>query len=1038
MEYRPSEIEPTWRKWWIENSTYKVENQGGKPKYYILDMFPYPSGAGLHVGHPLGYIASDILARYKRLRGFNVLHPMGFDSFGLPAEQYAIQTGQHPAITTEENLARYREQLGNLGFSFDWSREVQTSSPAFYKWTQWIFIRLFNHYYDLNADKALPISELEHRFAQTGNAGIRAVCDDDTPALSAEQWNAWSKQDQQIFLLKYRITFPGEEYVNWCAALGSVLSNDEVKDGVSERGGHPVERKLMKQWVMRITAYADRLLDGLNQIDWPESIKEQQRNWIGKSVGASVKFTIDAPDPLGEGQGMGFMEVFTTRVDTIYGATFMVIAPELDLVKTLTTDEQRNEVEGYIKWTSGRTEIERMSDTRKATGVFTGSYAINPANGERVPIWIGDYVLAGYGTGAVMAVPSGDQRDWNFAMEFNLPIVPIMDSQRDLDQAADPSKEGRYINSGLINGMTYAEAVPTLIQWLEEKGLGRGKTQYKLRNAVFSRQRYWGEPVPALWEDEVPYMIDEGELPLVLPAVDKYLPTESGEPPLARAKGWKYELSTMPGWAGSSWYFYRYMDPHNDQEFCSKKAMNYWQKVDFYIGGSEHAVGHLLYSRFWNHFLYDLGLVPHREFAQKLVNQGMIQGRSNFVYRAKERFFEEYLMLKVLKPYFEAVGPIEISGQDFEEEIKYDFAFETNNLVIEVTSIKQVEKIERIRKMALEDGKRLMVLYTEELIDNINEPEVFVEKVRKALASQEDFIDTRERPKGKQLFVSHNLLYKYSPDSVTKLHVDVNIVEDDVLVLEKSRANPQFAKSNFKLDAEGKYRCSWEVEKMSKSKFNVVNPDDIITEHGTDCFRMFEMFLGPITDAKPWNTKGISGVSGFLRKFWSMFFEGENFRVTDEAPTRDELRVLHTCIKKVTDDIERMSMNTCVSHFMIATNDLRSLKCAKRAVLEPLVILIAPFGPHIAEELWHRLGHDDTVCDAAWPIHDEENLKTDTVNYPIQINGKLRANIELPAGITASEAEKATLELELVQKWLDGNTPKKVVFVPGRMINLVV
>jgi leucyl-tRNA synthetase len=1031
VEYRPSEIEPTWRKWWIENSTYKVENQEDKPKYYVLDMFPYPSGAGLHVGHPLGYIASDILARYKRLGGFNVLHPMGFDSFGLPAEQYAIQTGQHPAITTEQNLARYREQLGNLGFSFDWSREVQTSSPDFYKWTQWIFIQLFNHYYDLAADKALPISALEARFAVSGNVGIRAVCDDDTPTITAAQWNAWSKREQQLFLLKYRITFPGEEYVNWCAALGSVLSNDEVKDGVSERGGHPVERKLMKQWVMRITAYADRMLEGLNHIEWPESIKEQQRNWIGKSVGASVRFAVEGFDQLN-------IEVFTTRVDTIYGVTFMVIAPELDLVKTLTTPEQHNEVEGYIKWTSGRTEIERMADTRKATGVFTGSYAINPANGARVPIWIADYVLAGYGTGAVMAVPSGDQRDWNFATEFKLPIVPIMDNQKDLGTAADANKEGRYINSGMVNGMTYAEAVPTLIQWLEDKGLGRGKTQYKLRNAVFSRQRYWGEPVPASWEDGVPHMLDEKELPLVLPAVDKYLPTETGEPPLARAKGWKYELSTMPGWAGSSWYFYRYMDPHNDQEFCSKAAMDYWQKVDFYIGGSEHAVGHLLYSRFWNHFLYDLGLVPHREFAQKLVNQGMIMGRSNFVYRAKERFFEEYLWIKVLKPFFEEEGPIEISGPEHEEEITYDFAFATNNLVIEVTSIKQVDKIERIRSAALEDGKRMLLLYTEELIDQINNPELIAEKIRMALKSYESFIVTSEDPVGEQLFVSHNLLYKYSPESVTKLHVDVNIVDNDVLVWEKALATPMFAKANFKLCPEGNCTCSWEVEKMSKSKFNVVNPDDIIAEHGTDCFRMFEMFLGPITDAKPWNTKGITGVSGFLRKFWSMFFDGENFRITEEAPTRDELRILHNCIKKVTDDIERMSMNTCVSHFMIATNELRSLKCSKRAVLEPLVVLIAPFGPHIAEELWHRLGHNTTVCDANWPVHNEEHLKTDTVNYPIQINGKLRANIELPAGITAAEAEKATLDLELVQKWLEGNAPKKVVFVLGRMINLVV
>ncbi len=1030
-EYKPSEIEPTWRKWWKENSTYKVENQGEKPKYYILDMFPYPSGAGLHVGHPLGYIASDILSRYKRLCGFNVLHPMGFDSFGLPAEQYAIQTGQHPAVTTEQNLARYREQLGNLGFSFDWDREVRTSDPAFYKWTQWIFIQFFDHYYDLSADKALPISQLVARFAASGNASIKAVCDDDTPRISAEQWNAMTEQEQQLFLLKYRITFPGEEYVNWCAALGSVLSNDEVKEGVSERGGHPVERKLMKQWVMRITAYADRLLEGLNTIEWPESIKEQQRNWIGRSVGATVKFAVVGFDGLN-------IEVFTTRVDTIYGATFMVIAPELDLVKTLTTDAQRPEVEGYIRWTSSRTEIERMSETKKVTGVFTGSYAINPFTEERVPIWIADYVLAGYGTGAVMAVPSGDQRDWNFAREFNLPVVPIMDSQKDLDLAADPSKEGRYINSRLINGMSYAAAVPTLIEWLEEKGLGRGKTQYKLRNAVFSRQRYWGEPVPAEWINDTPQMLDLSELPLLLPTVDKYLPTETGEPPLARAKGWKYELSTMPGWAGSSWYFYRYMDPHNDHEFCSKAAMDYWQKVDFYIGGSEHAVGHLLYSRFWNHFLYDLGLVPHQEFAQKLVNQGMIQGRSNFVFRAKERFFEEFLLLKVLQPFFAAVGPIAILAPDFEEEIKYDFAFETNNLVIEVTSIKQIDKIEHVRKTALEDGKRLMVLYTEELTDQINDPEAIAAKIRQALASHENYIVTSEQPIREQLFVSHNLLHKYSPDTVTKLHVDVNIVDNDVLMLDKANATMQFANANFNLDEDGKYTCSWEVEKMSKSKYNVVNPDDIIAEHGTDCFRMFEMFLGPITDAKPWNTKGISGVAGFLRKFWSMFFTGGDFKVSDEAPNPDELRILHTCIKKVTDDIERMSMNTCISHFMIVTNELRSIKCTKRAILEPLVILIAPFGPHIAEELWHQLGHSSTVCEAAWPLYNEEFLKTDTKEYPIQINGKLRATVELPSDISAADAEAAALGLELVQKWLEGKMPKKVVFVPGRMINIVI
>lgn len=1037
MEYSPRDIEPKWRHWWKQNQTYKVDNQSNKPKYYILDMFPYPSGAGLHVGHPLGYIASDILARYKRLRGFNVLHPMGYDSFGLPAEQYAIQTGIHPAVSTEQNIERYREQLDNIGFSFDWSREVRTSDPAFYKWTQWIFLQLFGHYYDRDADKALSVSELITRLSQSGNASVHAVCDDDTPLVTASEWNAMPEREQQLFLLKYRLTYPGEAYVNWCPALGSVLSNDEVKDGVSERGGHPVERKLMNQWNMRITAYADRLIEGLDKLDWPDSIKEQQRNWIGRSVGASVRFDVDGH----EGKQI---EVFTTRVDTIYGATFMVLAPEHEWVPMLTVDAQRTEIESYMKWAASRSEVDRMSETKKVTGAFTGAYAVNPFNGARIPIWIADYVLAGYGTGAVMAVPSGDQRDWNFATHFDLPVVPILDAQKDLDKAADPTKEGRYVNSGMIDGMTYAEAVPALIKWLEDKGLGKGKTQYKLRNAVFSRQRYWGEPVPAYWVDDVPYPIDEADLPLVLPAIDKYLPTETGEPPLGRAEGWKYrgreyELSTMPGWAGSSWYFYRYMDPHNDAVFCSKEAAQYWQQVDFYLGGAEHAVGHLLYSRFWNQFLYDLGLVPHSEYAQKLINQGMIQGRSSFVYRAKEQFFEEYLLLKVLKPYFAEQGPMVIPEPDHEEEFKYDFAFAGNDLVIEVTSRKQEEKIERVRKTAQSDGKRLMVLYSEELIDHINEPEVIAEKITAALSSREDYIVTPEKPRCEQLFVSASLLYKYNPEAFTKLHVDVNCVEADVLNLEKARALPMFERSNFKRDPNGQYTCTYEVEKMSKSKYNVVNPDDMVSEYGADCFRMFEMFLGPITDAKPWNTQGISGVSGFLRKFWGLFVDaGDSLALQDGEPAKEELRVLHTCIKKVTDDIERMSMNTCVSHFMIATNELRRLNCTKRAVLEPLVVMLAPFGPHVAEELWHRLGHDTSVCDAQWPVHNDDYLKTDTVNYPIQINGKLRASIELPADITAADAEKAALALDQVQKWMEGKAPRKVVFVQGRMINVVI
>ncbi|MEZ4964145.1 MAG: class I tRNA ligase family protein [Saprospiraceae bacterium] len=1037
MEYSPRDIEPKWRAWWQENQTYKVDNQSDKPKYYILDMFPYPSGAGLHVGHPLGYIATDILTRYKRMRGFNVLHPMGYDSFGLPAEQYAIQTGIHPAESTERNIRRYREQLDNIGFAYDWSREVRTSDPAFYKWTQWIFMQLFNYYYDLDADKALPVSELVKRLSRSGNTGIRAACDDDTPVCSAGEWNAMSEREQQLFLLHYRLTYPGEAYVNWCPALGSVLSNDEVKDGVSERGGHPVERKLMNQWNMRITAYADRLLEGLDTIDWPESIKEQQRNWIGRSVGASVRFAV-------EGAGDHHIEVFTTRIDTIFGATFLVLAPEHELVRTLTTDAHRTDIESYIKWAASRSEVDRMSETKKVTGAFTGAYAVNPFNGERVPIWISEYVLAGYGTGAIMAVPSGDQRDWNFATHFKLPVIPILDTQKDLDQAADPTKEGRYVNSGMINGMTYEEAVPALIAWLEEKGIGKGKTQYKLRNAVFSRQRYWGEPVPVYWSDGVPYLIDEKDLPLVLPGIDKYLPTETGEPPLGRAEGWnyhghEYELSTMPGWAGSSWYFYRYMDPHNDGAFCSEQAVSYWQQVDFYLGGAEHAVGHLLYSRFWNHFMYDLGLVPHREYAMKLVNQGMIQGRSNFVFRAKERFFEEYLMLKVLKPLLSDSGPLATSEPGYEEEYKYDFAFETNDLVIEVTSWQQEEKITRVRQTAAADGKRLMVLYTEELIDHINDPEKTADKIRAALQSREGFIVTAQMPKCEQLYVSQSLLYKYDPESFTKLHVDVNVVEADVLNIEKARALPMFEKANFKLDPKGQYTCSHEIEKMSKSKYNVVNPDDMVAEYGADCFRMFEMFLGPITDAKPWNTQGISGVSSFLRRFWGLFFDEKGQQIVmDDAPVREELRALHNCIKKVTEDIERMSMNTCVSHFMIVTNELRRLNSAKRAILEPLVVMLAPFGPHIAEELWHQLGHSGSVCDAAWPVYDEEYLKSDTINYPIQINGKLRANIELPANVTAADAETAALALEQVQKWIDDKPVRKVVFVPGRMINVVV
>ncbi|AXE17570.1 leucine--tRNA ligase [Runella rosea] len=929
MEYNHREIEKKWQQFWEDNQTYKTDIDHNKPKYYVLDMFPYPSGAGLHVGHPLGYIASDIISRYKRLKGFNVLHPMGFDSFGLPAEQYAIQTGQHPAITTEQNISTFISQMKNIGFSYDWSREVRTSDPNYYKWTQWIFMQLFNHYYDKDADKALPINHLVAQFEKGGSAAVNAVCDEETPDFTAEDWNAMSEKEQQILLLKYRFTFPEESYVNWCPGLGTVLSNDEVKDGVSERGGFPVERKLMKQWAMRITAYADRLLTGLDTIDWPEPLKEQQRNWIGKSVGASVKFKVASENK----EGLN-IEVFTTRVDTIYGVSFMVLAPEHEWALELTTPEQKEAVETYIKWAASRSEVDRMAE-KKVTGVFTGSYCINPLSEEKVPIFLADYVLAGYGTGAVMGVPSGDQRDWNFATNFGLPIVPILDSQKDIDQQADNTKEGTYINSGIINGMTYKEATDTLIGWLEERKLGKGKIQYRLRNAVFSRQRYWGEPVPVYFKDDVPYLIDESELPLELPKIDKYLPTETGEPPLGRAEGWKYkneyeyELSTMPGWAGSSWYWYRYMDPQNNGAFASKEAIDYWQRVDFYLGGSEHATGHLLYSRFWNKFLKDLGVVPQEEFAAKLLNQGMIQGRSNFVYRLK---------------------------------------------------------------------------------------------------SSES---------GHPVFVSHGLKDQYE---TTKLHVDVNIVDNDVLdVAAFKNWREDFINAEFILE-DGKYVCGWEVEKMSKSKFNVVNPDNIVEKYGADTLRMYEMFLGPLTDAKPWNMNGISGTFNFLRKFWRLFYEDQSGKQkwTDAEPTAEELKVLHRTIKRVEEDIERLSFNTVVSTFMIAVNDLSDLKCHKKAILQDMLILLAPYAPHITEELWVALGNEaGTISSASFPVFNPKYLEESAFEYPIQINGKVRANIPFPIDMSKEDIEQGVLANETVQKWLEGKEPKKVVVVPKRIVNVV-
>lgn len=927
MEYTHQSIEQKWQKFWADQQTYKTSESTDKPKYYVLDMFPYPSGAGLHVGHPLGYIASDIFARYKRLKGFNVLHPMGYDSFGLPAEQYAIQTGQHPAITTAANIKRYREQLDNIGFSFDWSREVRTSEPEYYRWTQWIFMQLFNAWYNTDTDRAESIDTLVAKFEENGSAGIHAVADDDTQEFSAAAWKNFTEAEQQRELLKYRLAFLRESTVNWCPALGTVLANDEVINGVSERGGFPVEQKKMMQWSMRITAYADRLLRGLDTIDWPEPLVEMQRNWIGKSVGASVKF----PVPQLEEN----IEVFTTRVDTIFGVSFVVLAPEHELVTALTTADQKATVEAYIEKTAKKSELDRMADAKTVSGAFTGSYAKHPITGEDVQIWIADYVLASYGTGAVMAVPSGDQRDYLFAKHFNLPIVPISDTQN-IEEQADPNKDGKYINSDFINGMTYQEAVPALIERLESLKLGKAKINFRMRDAIFGRQRYWGEPVPVYFKDGLPYLIKEEELPLLLPEVDKYLPTETGEPPLGRAENWKYqdqyeyELSTMPGWAGSSWYWFRYMDPKNEGYFASPEAVAYWKSVDLYIGGSEHATGHLLYARFWNKFLKDIGFHNEEEPFKKLINQGMIQGRSNFVYRV---------------------------------------------------------------------------------------------------------LDSEGR--GTNQFVSLGLKDQYQ---VNPLHVDVNIVQNDILDLEKFKASrPDYADAEFILE-NGKYICGTEVEKMSKSKFNVVNPDDIIEQYGADTLRLYEMFLGPLEQAKPWNTNGIEGVYKFLRKVWRLFHDAEgNFHVSDEEPTKAEYKALHKIIKKVEEDIERFSFNTSVSAFMICVNELTDLKTNKRKILQDLLVVLQPYAPHITEELWSQLGNPaGSISYATYPTFNPEYLVESEFAYPVSINGKMKMNLPLALDLDQAAVETIVKENAEVQRLLDGKAIKKMIFVKGKIINIVV
>jgi leucyl-tRNA synthetase len=923
MEYQPWEIEKKWLEYWKKNNIYKVDNDASRPKYYVLDMFPYPSGSGLHVGHPLGYIASDIFSRYKRMKGFNVLHPMGFDAFGLPAEQYAIQTGKHPAVTTAENISRYKQQLESIGFCYDWSREINTSDPKYYRWTQWIFMQLFNAWYDRAQNKARLISELIQIFETEGNLHIDAVTTNDL-TFHAETWKQLTEKEQQHILMQYRLAYQSYADVNWCEALGTVLANDEVVNGVSVRGGYPVVKRPMRQWFLRITAYAERLLEGLDRVDFPESLKEMQRNWIGRSEGALVQFRLEKSNET--------IEVFTTRPDTIFGVTFMVLAPEHPMVEKLVTPDCEPEVGQYITYVKSRSERERQAEVKTVSGAFTGSYAIHPFTHQPIPIWISEYVLMGYGTGAIMAVPADDARDRAFAEKFQLPVIDIIDKSM-YPGATIEDKVGRMINSDFLNGLEVKDAISRMIDVLEEKKIGQRKINYRMRDAGFSRQRYWGEPFPVIYRNSIPYLIDESELPLELPVVSDYKPTGTGESPLSKVAAWvnlpdgsRRETDTMPGYAGSSWYFLRYMDPHNDNAFVGKEAQAYWKDVDLYIGGAEHAVGHLLYARFWHKFFYDMGWVDTDEPFRKLINQGMIQGRSNFVYKVK----------------------------------------------------------------------------------NENK------------------------------FVSFNLKNNYE---IIPIHTDIYIVDNDILDIEKFKVMyPDYAEAEFILEEDGKYHCGWEIEKMSKSKYNVINPDDIIDQYGADTFRMYEMFLGPIEQSKPWNTQGIDGVYKFVKKFWRLFYDEKGkLLVNNEPPTLTELKILHKTIKKVTDDIERFSFNTCISNFMICVNELKELKCSKRSILEPLVLLLAPFAPFITEELWQDvLLNKGSVHKASFPVCDENILIENTFEYPVSVNGKLRVKITLPLDATQQDIEPVVLSNEVIQKWLNGNQPKKIIFVPGRMINVVV
>ena len=1022
MKYFHNEIEAKWQKYWAENQTFAAQNNSDKPKYYVLDMFPYPSGAGLHVGHPLGYIASDIVARFKRHKGFNVLHPQGYDSFGLPAEQYAIQTGQHPEKTTKENITRYREQLDKIGFSFDWSREVRTSNPDYYKHTQWIFIQLFNSWYNIASDKAEDISTLIALFEKEGNATVQAVCDDSITPFTAAEWNAFSSEAQQRILLQYRLTYLAETEVNWCPALGTVLANDEIVNGVSERGGHPVIRKKMTQWSMRISAYAERLLQGLETIDWTESLKESQRNWIGKSVGASVAFRLQNAE--------GSIEVFTTRPDTIFGVTFMTLAPEHELVSKITTSEQKAAVEAYVEATAKRSERERMADVKTISGVFTGAYAEHPFTKEPIPVWIGDYVLAGYGTGAVMAVPCGDERDYAFANFFKgthgMPEIKNIFNQ-DISEEAFGAKEGfELVNSDFLNGLDYKTGTKKVIEQLEAIGAGKAKVNYRLRDAVFSRQRYWGEPFPVYYVNGLPQMIAKEHLPIVLPEVEKYLPTEDGQPPLGNASVWAWdsvtnkvvenekidnqtvfalELNTMPGWAGSSWYWMRYMDAYNDNDFASQDALKYWENVDLYIGGSEHATGHLLYSRFWNKFLKDKGFAPTEEPFKKLINQGMILGLSAFLYRIEIAIFGRHTIQINEK------GQKLISYEGDSFGAKNDL-FVSSDLLAESIGKKDLKEFSG--GMFGHEFYELNV--NSKLINYIFENCGFPNEVIEQVKNGERHLNFYAWP---------------MPIDVNNVDASNSIIDTEKFEKYSGFQDLEYVKSDSKLITERV------VEKMSKSKFNVVNPDDICVEFGADTLRLYEMFLGPLEQAKPWNTAGITGVSGFLKKLWRLYFDDNGSIITNDEPTAEMYKSLHKTIKKVTEDIENFSFNTSVSQFMICVNELQQLKCNHRAILEPLAILVSPYAPHIAEELWSALGHEGSIATVAFPIFEAKYLVESEKEYPVSFNGKMRFTIKLPLDLTAAQIEEIVMADERTQAQLQGRTPNKVIIVPGKIINLV-